>query len=157
MKQPNPDFALLAPVPLEHLLSGASVAAAAGKVAFGSMAWELFREVDTLRQGQSVDVFIYASHAAGVPVLAATWRGVYVGHVVSQGGMHPAGMQFRPPTTAKYPHDNSGYWAVFWEVADLGQLPPNSQLPIRTLRGYKSGKRFVSSFIPEGPLLIHHP
>ncbi|MGY3138428.1 hypothetical protein ACVWZM_009110 [Bradyrhizobium sp. USDA 4501] len=43
------DFAILAPVPLEHLQSGADIAHKTGFVAFGSRKWELFRKVDELR------------------------------------------------------------------------------------------------------------
>jgi hypothetical protein len=52
-------IALLAPVPLQHLVSGQSVCAAEGRVAFGSRAWELFRELDSLRKGLPVDVYVY--------------------------------------------------------------------------------------------------
>ena len=38
------EVALLAPVPLEHLIDGLSVCDQQGKVAFGSRAWEIFRE-----------------------------------------------------------------------------------------------------------------
>jgi hypothetical protein len=37
------EVALLAPVPLEHLIDGVAVCDQQGKVAFGSRAWEIFR------------------------------------------------------------------------------------------------------------------
>ena len=43
------EFAIIAPVPLEHLETGESVAESTGFVAFGSMKWELFRDIDHRR------------------------------------------------------------------------------------------------------------
>ena len=43
------NFAILAPVPLEHLQSGKNIAVKEGFVAFGSRKWELFRRVDEMR------------------------------------------------------------------------------------------------------------
>lgn len=59
------EVALLAPVPLEFLIEGIAVCDRQGKVAFGSRAWEIFRKLDELRNGQPVDVYIYASHSPG--------------------------------------------------------------------------------------------
>ena len=42
------------------LHSGANVCREEGKVAFGSRAWEVFRELDQIRKGEPVDVLIYA-------------------------------------------------------------------------------------------------
>jgi hypothetical protein len=55
--------ALLAPVPLEHLVDGVEVCAREGKVAFGSRAWEVFKQLDEIRAEAPVDVYVYASHA----------------------------------------------------------------------------------------------
>lgn len=73
------DLALLAPVPLVHLQDGAVVCAQESKVAFGSRAWELFRELDNLRNDSLVDVYIYASQAPGARP-EATWHARYLGH-----------------------------------------------------------------------------
>ena len=56
------DFAILAPVPLEYLVSGEGIAEKEGFVAFGSRKWELFRQVEKLRNGAPVPVLIYPSH-----------------------------------------------------------------------------------------------
>ena len=93
------------------------------RVAFASRAWEAFRKLDDLRNGLVVDVYIYASHTEGPPVLQATWHARDVGHVDSINGAHPAGMRYRPPSTVKYPTDNQGHWAIFWEVEALRELP----------------------------------
>jgi hypothetical protein len=48
------DFAILAPVPLEHLKSGVNIVAKEGFVAYSSGKWELFREIDERRDGRRV-------------------------------------------------------------------------------------------------------
>jgi hypothetical protein len=148
--------ALLAPVPLEHLLTGADVANREGHVAFGSRAWELFRELDGLRRGMSVDTYIYASQTAGAQ-FDVSWHGCYVGHVDAVNGAHPAGMRYRPPSTAKYLHDNEGFWAVFWEIQALGEFPVGERIPLSVLVGFGKKRPYRSGFIPEGPVLIEHP
>lgn len=68
--------ALLAAVPEEHLLDGQKVAETHGMVAFGSRAWEVFRELDRLRNDEPVPVYIYASHAAAHVGNKVTWSAV---------------------------------------------------------------------------------
>src|SRR4051812_11355274 len=87
-------IALLAPVPLQHLISGRPVSAGEGRVAFGSRAWEVFRELDAQRRGMPIDAYIYASHAQGPVALEVSWHGRYIGHVESVGGAHPAGTRY---------------------------------------------------------------
>lgn len=157
MTLPAKNVALLAPVPEEHLLDGIDVIQHQGRVAFGSRAWEVFRDLDALRKGQAVDVYIYASHADPPGPLEASWRGLYVGHVESLGGAHPAGMRFRPSSTAQYPSDNIGHWAIFWELSLLEPIPTKERLAVTDFTGYGKSKKYVQSFVPEGPLLIEHP
>ncbi|MFL6448804.1 MAG: hypothetical protein ACJ746_14105 [Bryobacteraceae bacterium] len=122
------DVALLAPVPIEHLKDGQITAKREGRVAYGSRAWELFRNLDAVRNGSEVDAYIYASHQGGEVDFEVTWKAKYVGHMESEIGAHPHGMRYRPPSTANYSSDNSGYWAVFWEIKDLHQLPSTTVL-----------------------------
>ena len=69
---------LLAPVPADLLLD-ASEFAGEREVAFGSRAWEVFRELDAIRGGDPVRVWIYASHDPERPLPpTATWTGRYV-------------------------------------------------------------------------------
>lgn len=150
-------IALLAPVPLEHLQDGAGVCTSEGKVAFGSRAWEVFRELDAERNGRPVDVFIYASGDPAAIRLEAAWHAIYIGHVEGKNGAHPAGMQFRPPSTGKYPTDNKGHWAIFWEVEHLRELQPDERISIELFMGYRSSKSYKKNFVPEGPLLVIHP
>jgi hypothetical protein len=149
--------ALLAPVPLEHLLDGAEVCVKEGKVAFGSRAWEVFRKLDEIRGNTVVDVYIYASQSVPGGIPEVSWHARYVGQVESVGGAHPDGMRYRPPSTAKYPDDNVGHWAVYWEVESLGQLEPGERIRIKDLRGLDKARYYAAGFVPEGPLLIEHP
>jgi hypothetical protein len=139
--------ALLAPVPLEHLIDGKKKSDIEGRVAFGSTVWELFAKLDNLRKGLPVDVYIYASHGGGNRDR----------HVESKMGAHPDGMRYRPESTGKYPNDNSGHWAVFWEVEDLQELPKEQHMSLAQFTGFGKPKAYGHAFPPEGPLLIEHP
>lgn len=157
-------FAMLAPVPEMHLISGLEAIAAQldsddlaadqlPKVAFGSMDFEVFAEVEKLRSGKAVDVLIYAADAKGDQPLnpEVTWRGVYVGYVGSRRGRYPGKPIFRPKSTAT----DSPTWAVFWELQELERL--KTPIPIGKLRGKNKKTNYQARFIPEGPVLIEHP
>jgi hypothetical protein len=151
------DFAILAPVPLEHLQSGAQIAKDAGFVAFGSRKWELFRKVDEMRNGLTVPVLIYPSHedAPAKDSFVVCWAGWYVGSEESPNGRHSAGLTHRPPTTGQYGGDNQGYWAVFWHVRDLIALPQGQRMPISAIQTIKGGWRKDAP--PRGPELVATP
>ena len=129
-----------------------------GFVAFGSNKWELFREIDKLRQGRKIAALLYPSYDDTALHLnyMISWFGWYAGHVESKGGAHPLGMKHRPPTTAKYPADNAGYWSVFWHVAGLHELPKGKRLKISGTESWASGK-WRKSAAPRGPELIALP
>ena len=151
------NVALLAPVPLEHLQDGQEVCANESRVAFGSRAWEVFRQLDALRQGLPVDVYIYASHTRRPLRFEVSWAARYIGHVESVDGTHPQGMRFRPPSTARYLEDNQGHWAIFWEVEDLRELPPAERTRLAHFTAFNERRAYGHNFVPEGPLLIEHP
>jgi hypothetical protein len=157
-------FALLAPVPEEHLISGLEAIAAqldaddlppghVPKVAFGTMAFEALAEIEQLRAGKSVEVLIYASHAQGEQPLnpEATWRGLYVGYVGSRRGRYPGKSIFRPKSTAT----DKLNWAVFWEVQELERL--KTPIPIGHLTGKGKKAKYQPRFLPEGPVAIDPP
>ncbi|MBS7538071.1 hypothetical protein [Ancylobacter lacus] len=151
------DFAILAPLAAEHLESGQKIAETTGFVAFGSMKWELFSRIESLRGEEPVPVLMYASDH-DVPEaqrLRVSWTGFYIGFVLAKGGAHPAGMSHRPPTTAKYAADNSGHWAVFWHVVGLKPVPVAHRPPISALRSIKGGWRKDAP--PRGPELVATP
>jgi hypothetical protein len=83
------NIALLAPVPKEHLDDGSKSVVEKGKVAFGSMKWETFRDLDKLCAGMPVDVYIYESEGGGKINSSVTWRGRYIFHKESDMGAPP--------------------------------------------------------------------
>ena len=151
------DFAILAPVPLEHLESGQPVAEEKGFVAFGSRKWELFRDIDKRRDGNPVPVLIYASYEGVLARFTSkvSWVGCYIGSEATDTGRHSLGMKHRPPTTAKYHDDNIGYWAVFWHVEKLSRLATKDCFSISELQTIKGGWRKDAP--PRGPELVAAP
>lgn len=152
------DFAILAPVPVFHLESGAKVAEEKGYVSFGSMKWQLFREVDQLRGEEDVPVLLYPSHEYDEAKLTfqVSWSGWYIGHVddpLSKRGDEKSG--HRPPTTTG-PQDHAGDWAVFWRVRDLTQLQPERRILIKDLESFKS-EYWLKNAPPRGPVLVSRP
>ncbi len=148
------DVALLAPVPLEHLKSGITLCQSEKKLALGSKKWEVFKELDELRNDKPVPVLIYASGENLDGPATISWVGQYIGHVNSLNGSHPEGMRFRPPSTANYEADNAGHWAIFWHITELSPLEESNRLPISELSSLSSGKYFKANFIPKGPEII---
>jgi hypothetical protein len=152
------DFAILAPVPVFHLESGAEVAAKNEYVSFGSMKWELFRVLDKLRSGADVPVLIYPSHEYDEAKFTyrVEWSGWYIGHIDDALGKRDdekAG--HRPPTTTG-PHDKPADWAVFWRVRDLSRLPREHQVSIKELESFKS-EYWLKNAPPRGPVLVVRP
>jgi hypothetical protein len=157
-------FAILAPVPEMHLISGLEAIAVQldasdllpghlPKVAFGSMEFELFSQVEKLRDGKAIEVFIYASHAKGDQPLnpEVRWHGLYIGYVGSRRGHYPSQSMYRPQSAAT----DRPTWAIFWEVQELEQL--KKPILIGSLRGKSKKANYQARFIPEGPVLIEYP
>ena len=145
-------LAILAPVPQRHLRSGVKVCLDHGKVAFGASNKAFFDNVDNLREGAPVEVFLYASLTEQSSIPQVSRRAVYVGYVDAVDGKHPEGEKFRPPTTS-----NDGDWNVFWEVRDL--QPLDNPIEISTFRGYgkQLGETYHPDFIPQKPVRIEYP
>jgi hypothetical protein len=57
---------ILAPVPASILVSAVQTSVEAGRVAFGSNAWELFAKTDQ-EYGEGLPVLIYPAHHYGDP------------------------------------------------------------------------------------------
>jgi hypothetical protein len=157
MTMPVHHFAILAPVPHKHLESGEPVAEATGYVAFGTAKWELFQKIEADRDGAAIPVLIYPSDndAAVSTSLMVSWWGWYIGHTQSKAGAHIDGMVHRPPSTAKYPADNTGHWPIFWHVKGVRRLAQEKQLPISKVPTIKGGWR--KNAPPRGPELVALP
>ena len=151
------EFAILAPVPLEHLESGEVIAAEKGFVAFGSRKFELFRDIDQRRDGNPVPVLIYPSHEDDQAKVTSmvSWIGWYIGSEETHNGRHSLGMDHRPPTTGQYAADNKGHWAVFWHVRQLLPLSAKDRFAISKLQTTKGGWR--KNAPPRGPELVAVP
>ncbi|BAY07718.1 hypothetical protein [Calothrix sp. NIES-2098] len=152
-------FAILAPVPEMHLLSAletmekldSELSDETIKVAFGSMAFEVFRKADELRAGKEVEVLIYASDCIDQPLNSeASWQGLYIGHTNSRNGRYPGKSKFRPASTAT----DKPTWAIFWELQELKRL--KTPIAIASLKALGKKTNYTSRFIPEGPLLIEY-
>ncbi len=148
-------FAIVAPVSEPQLISGVETCDLEGKVAFGSDAWELFREADEIRKGEEVEVFIYPSHPDSEKplIMSVVWQGIYLGHLPSRRGRYPGEKRFRP---ASAPLDKST-WAVFWEVQNLRELPASEQIPITSFQNLNKKVSSDRRFLPHGPLLVESP
>jgi hypothetical protein len=157
-------FAILAPVPEIHLVSGLEAIAAQvdsddvtaqalPKVAFGSMAFEILRKADELRKERAVEVLIYASDSEGDRPLNSevSWRARYIGHLPSRSGRYPGKSHFRPKATAT----EKPIWAVYWEVQQLEKL--KTPIPIASLQLLGQKANCKSRFVPDGPVLIEYP
>ena len=151
------DFAILAPIPLEHLESGQAIAEEKGFVAFGSRDWELFRGIDERREGAPVPVLIYPSHKDGPAKVTTTisWVGWYIGSEETPSGRHSLGMEHRPSSTGQYAADNIGHWAVFWHVRKLSPLAVKDCFKISELQTIKGGWR--KNAPPRRPALVAAP
>lgn len=157
-------FAILAPVPEIHLISGLEAIAAQvdsddvtiqglPKVAFGSMAFEILRKADELRKERTVEVLIYASDAEGDRPLNSEvwWRARYIGHLPSRSGRYPGKSLFRPKAAAT----EKPIWAVYWEVQELEKL--KTPIPIASLQVLGQKANCKPRFVPDGPVLIEYP
>lgn len=153
-----PSIALLAPVPRIHLEAGELTCRSEGMVAFGSRAWELFQELDALRDGYAVPVYIYACHGTDEDALEVTWAGEYVGRVSSQYGRHPD-PRLRPPSARKEDEvfDLNSSWVLFWHVKALRKLADEERTPISDFTEYRQSTPDKEGFVPEGPLIVAPP
>ena len=158
------EFAILAPVPREHLDSGLKVLLERGYVSFGSQKWELFHHVEQLRHDEEVEevpVLIYPAHEEEDVTLncQVSWIAWYVG--CTEDPVEKLADQtngYRPPTTEKYYSvgEHAESWNVFWRVKRLRQLPESEWVPIRSIDSYKTGY-WRKNTAPHGPEIVGRP
>ncbi|MBD0268599.1 MAG: hypothetical protein ICV77_09925 [Cyanobacteria bacterium Co-bin8] len=154
-------FAILAPVPENHLITGLDAIAqqldatppqTPPVVAYGSDAFEVFGKADQLRQQAPVEIYFYASHAKEQPLNhQVTWRATYIGHVHSRRGRYPGSALHRPAST----QNDAPTWAIFWRIQDLEKL--DTPIPIANFRALEKKTNLTARFIPEGPMLVALP
>lgn len=140
---------VLAPVPALHLPAAAASFARAGRVAFGSNAWEFWR-----RQAAGATVVWVVASASGFPAGGMPgidpgkliFRGLLAGIAEAVRGRHPD-PALRPASTA-----GDGPWAMFFELQALVRLDrPRPVIGLVTLQG----TRLVR--VPQGPIAIRDP
>lgn len=120
-------FALLAPVPLEHLKRAQEVKP---KVSFGSNDFQLFRKLDDDSEGLAIPVMIYASHEHELKHnFEVTWVGWYLGS--SEG---------RPDKSLRPATAIGETWGTHWFVEGLRELPPSKHLPVSEIEKLSGGK-----------------
>jgi hypothetical protein len=148
------EVALLAPVPSDLL----DDARDEGKttVAFGSMAWDFFRQLSDEVGEEPLDAYIYASHA-GELTLEASWTGKFVGWrdaIEAEGD--PSFRELRTKLALEdwAGNEEGGRWAVYWIIEDLCQL--ETPLKVGDVR-LPGGRKLSSAFVPRGPLRIQAP
>jgi hypothetical protein len=151
------NFALLAPVPQEHLESGLKTLEEFGEVAFGSRAWEFFRELDAKRDGKPVDAYIYASHSDKFGAPKVRWLGRYIGFVLAEDAARLDQLKYRPSSTLEAAGDKVGHWALYWKLDQLELIDSDKAIEMNRFIGMNSKKAYVKSFMPEGPLMIEAP
>jgi hypothetical protein len=128
----------------------------AGRVAFGSNAWELFAKTDQ-EYGEGLPVLIYPTHHYGDPDKLcapgyATFRGTYLGMTPSKAGKHPNPAVRPLPTIEEHSADTA--WAIFWEVGSLVQLAKQDRVAITSLTAEGQKKPLAIGFVPHGPMLV---
>ena len=142
------DFAILAPVPMEHLRSGYELAPNVEHVAYGTNKWEWLRDVEIDRAGMPIPMLLYASHEGddADPTCNVAWIGWLVGSSESEREVK----DHRPPST-----QTDGKWGAFWLVKGLKPLPKADQLPISKIQTTKGGWRKEAP--PRGPERVELP
>src|SRR6202043_1364737 len=107
--------------------------------------------------GAKLPALIYATPRYGDPddLCApgfANFRGNYRRTQRPRGGKHP-NPALRPAATVEGDEPDTG-WALFWEVAELVQLPKADRIAITSLTADGQKKAFANGFVPHGPLLV---
>lgn len=140
---------VLAPVPALHLPAAAAAFARAGRVAFGSNAWEFWRR----QPAEWTAVWVVASSAgfpaAGLPGIdpgKVIFRGRLAGVVAAVRGRHPD-PALRPDSTG-----SDEPWAMFFELDALERLArPRPVIGLVTVQGVRLSR------VPQGPIAIRDP
>ncbi len=143
-------IALLAPVPLDILVSALETYTPAGQIAFGTRDWELFDKLDKSRMKMPVDVYIYASHAGGSFEGKATWHAKYVRLEPDRHEAKP----YRPMLAAQ-----TDVWEgeVYWIVERLRRTEASEHISVTDFISFEDTKPYGKSFPPHRPLLVKHP
>lgn len=162
------EFAILAPVPIQHLDSAMELLTEKEYVAFGSMKFELFHEIELVLAGDrnpnNVPVLIYPSHGKEGEVddeipYEVSWKASYFELADTRDKMRfDEENGFRPKSTmveteaANLP----GGWGLYWRVKNLERLPEGRRIAIRDIKSY-GRKYWRKDSPPRGPEIVQRP
>ncbi len=120
---------------------------------YGTMEFEAFAAVEKARNGQALEMFIYASNPAGEQPLnpEVTWKGVYFGiEAATAGGRYKGKPIYRPAATLSGKPS-----ALFWKVSDLKKQIAG--MPIGRMQALTKKTLLPDRFLPDKPTLIEYP
>ena len=143
-------IALLAPVPLDILVSALETDTPSGQIAFGSRDWQLFDKLDQSRAEMPVDVYIYASHPEGSFEGKATWHARYIRLEPERHRAKP----YRPMLAAE---TDAWEGEVYWIVERLRRTEASEHISVTDFIPLGRTKPYGKSFPPHRPLLVEHP
>ena len=164
-------YALLAPVPEDHLGDALRVCAAEGRVAFGSgwvgeeksgsSSWELFESLKREGVVPGLPVLIYASSTSDTGLLRYHRPGyvTFVGQLVGATSANSAGKHPRAEVRPASALSGDTPAAVFWEVAALRLLNVAEQFPYAKLKRVSRDRSTgiaITSY-PRGPTRVLVP
>ena len=140
------EFAILAPIPINHLESALSLLAEKPYVSFGSMKFELFHEVENAlghdRHLNDVPVLIYPSHFEAEIVdeeapYVISWRASYFEWAGTKEEMQfDDENHYRPESTRndREAGNHPGGWGMYWRIKNLERLPEDQRIEIRNIQ-----------------------
>ena len=155
------NLAVLLSVPESFLLSGLECLATQYEqeihpafLIYGSQEFEALAAVELARKGKALEVFIYASNAAGdLPLNPEVWwKGIYMGvEAASGGGRYKGKAIHRPAATL----DGKKPSAVFWKMMDLKKQIAG--MPIGRMQTLAKKVLLPDRYLPDKPTLIEYP
>jgi hypothetical protein len=147
-QRPPATVALFTPVPSLHIEDdGLARCRERGRVAFGTRAFQVLRQLERTANGRPVTVYVYASRTGRNP--AATHRGRYLGHKANSK-MTREDWLCRPSSTWVCADDRD-QWPTYYFLADLERLAV--PIPIRRFRSLATHRPLVNH-APQGPILV---
>ncbi len=162
------EFAILAPIPINHLESALSLLAEKPYVSFGSMKFELFHEVENAlghdRHLNDVPVLIYPSHFEAEIVdeeapYVISWRASYFEWAGTKEEMQfDDENHYRPEFTRNDREEGNhpGGWGMYWRIKNLERLLEDQRIEIRNIQVY-SRKYWRKNAPPRGPEIVKRP
>jgi hypothetical protein len=148
---------LLWPLPMLHVQGAVELSRTASKVALGTRATSVLKELEALTGGDPLGVPVYVMATdlnSDERPLQIAWRAVYLDAVKSSNGGHPEGMRFRWPATLQMPMPGDTHWNAFVHVCSFAALGASGTVPITALRDWVRKELLHEYFIPLRPQIV---